>query len=85
MTTQVKDTIKCTFLISTLSILAVLCNFVMVPLLLALTKGREMTCSEACLVLDTLVLLAYKEKNTHIYDNYCINKSKVDNAEMNDR
>ena len=34
-----------------------------------------MTCSEACLVLDTLVLLAYKEKNTHIYDN-CKNKSK---------
>ena len=56
----------------------------MVPWLLDLTKGREMTCSEACLVLDTLVLLAYKEKNTHIYDNYCKNKSKVDNAEMND-
>ena len=57
----------------------------MVPWLLALTKAREMTFSEACLVLNTLVLLAYKEKNTHIYDNNCIDKSKVDNAEMNDR
>ena len=33
---------------------------------LDLTKGREMTCSEACLVLDTLVLLAYKER-THTF------------------